>query len=96
MNYSIIRYILCRVLEFQALFLALPTLQGKRGMDIRGCSGSLSFAGRPWKDEEAQKHGVLCKRRICDSFFELDCAESDRSIAPVSDGRNIQLYGSAV
>ena len=24
MNYSIIRYILCRVLEFQALFLALP------------------------------------------------------------------------
>ena len=26
MNYSIIRYILCRVLEFQALFLALPCL----------------------------------------------------------------------
>ena len=24
MNYSIIRYILCRVLEFQAWFLALP------------------------------------------------------------------------
>ena len=26
MNYSIIRYILCRVLEFQAMFLALPCL----------------------------------------------------------------------
>ncbi len=26
MNYSIIRYILCRVLEFQALFLALPSV----------------------------------------------------------------------
>ena len=26
MNYSIIRYILCRVLEFQAIFLALPCL----------------------------------------------------------------------
>jgi trk system potassium uptake protein TrkH len=28
MNYSIIRYILCRVLEFQALFLALPFVVG--------------------------------------------------------------------
>lgn len=26
MNYSIIRYILCRVLEFQAMFLVLPCL----------------------------------------------------------------------
>ena len=26
MNYSIIRYILCRVLEFQALFLSLPCI----------------------------------------------------------------------
>ena len=26
MNYSIIRYILCRVLEFQACFLALPCI----------------------------------------------------------------------
>ena len=26
MNYSIIRYLLCRVLEFQAMFLALPCI----------------------------------------------------------------------
>ena len=28
MNYSVIRYILCRVLEFAALFMALPFLVG--------------------------------------------------------------------
>ena len=28
MNYSVIRYILCRVLEFAALFMTLPLLVG--------------------------------------------------------------------
>ena len=59
MNYSIIRYILCRVLEFEALFLALPCLvgiiYGEKStvyflMVIAGCL-AVSLIGRRFKPE---------------------------------------------
>ena len=45
MNYSIIRYILCRVLEFQALFLLLPCIVAVCYGEKQGWSYLLVAAG---------------------------------------------------
>lgn len=45
MNYSIIRYILCRVLEFQALFLALPCLAAVVYQEKEGWAYAVVLAG---------------------------------------------------
>ncbi|MCI9137927.1 MAG: TrkH family potassium uptake protein [Lachnospiraceae bacterium] len=45
MNYSIIRYILCRVLEFQALFLALPCVAALVYKEREGWAYAVVLAG---------------------------------------------------
>ncbi|MCI9492258.1 MAG: TrkH family potassium uptake protein [Lachnospiraceae bacterium] len=45
MNYSIIRYILCRVLEFQAVFLALPCIASLVYREKEGWAYAIVLAG---------------------------------------------------
>ena len=101
MNYSIIRYILCRVLEFQAMFLALPCLAAliygeKEGWAYLLVLVSCLLLGGLGKLKKTQEHSILCEGRVCGSVFELDTFECHRSAAPVFVGRVCQLYRCTV
>ena len=83
MNYSIIRYILCRVLEFQAVFLALPCIASLVYREKEGWAYAIVLAGCLLTGVvgKAKKHGVLCKGRFCDSILKLDYPQPDRRVA---------------
>ena len=66
MNYSVIRYILCRVLEFAALFMALPFIVGLIYREssafcflyvIAGCL-AVSLAGRRFKPKREMDYSI--------------------------------------
>ena len=84
MNTSMVRYLLCRILQLQTAFLGLPALVGliyreEAGLSFVWVALGCLLLGTLGSIKKTDGHFLLCKGRIYGGCVELDPAQRYRS-----------------